>query len=139
MEDTRHSRSLYRFVTALLLAGVLLLGSGPGALAEWCLSTSKETSSECCGGDLGSASRSCAGAHFCCGKEFVASPVRVQGIETNQVSFVPADAQVQAELPALSDLGTIAVPKGRPPLLLSFAELVLQESLLSHAPPSGVI
>ena len=135
MENIRHNRPFYRLVAALLLTGVLLLGAGPSALAEWCFSGSREASSACCSGELDTSSQPCAGAHFCCGKEIVASPVRLSSGESGAVPFAPADRQIAAVLPALRDRSAVAIQPARPPLLLSFAELVLQESLLSHAPP----
>jgi hypothetical protein len=140
MRALNHSDSLYRFAAALLLAGMLFLGVGQSASAACCSSVPQQASSECCGGSPESSPSPCSEAHFCCGKEIVAfEPFRAYVTSKALILVSTGDSEDYSALVTLKAPAFLSAHTGKPRLLLSFAELVLQESLLSHAPPVGAV
>jgi hypothetical protein len=79
-------------------------------------------------------------ASSCC--KSLAAPVALTKVATNHetLSFLAIDFHVAAGFePGEQHLATIAEIDTGPPDCVSFAESVLQRSLLAHAPPSSLV
>ena len=138
MEIRTQSTVFLRQTAACLLAGLLFLCTGTQTFGMVCQVLPQEETSGCCG-SLDDSSRSCAGEHFCCAEtEFAAVPLRIRGSDHLPVPLVLSAANSDAT-PVLRETVPSAVCPVPPDFVPSFAELVLQESLLSHAPPFGAI
>lgn len=134
MQASNIQRLLSRVTTACLLAGFVVFLAGPQACAMACPAVQQEEAG-CCG-TLNHSSKS---RHLCCEAEtpVPASPVLFPGVDPPP-AFVPQESNTSKVLPVSLQTFHEPVPS-QPRLVLSFAELVLQESLLSHAPPVEVL
>ncbi|MHA3775495.1 hypothetical protein ACXR0O_28590 [Verrucomicrobiota bacterium sgz303538] len=132
--ESRWPQSFFgRFAMASLLAGILLFCVVPQVSATRCLSVQQENAG-CCE-SLEAGLTNCAG---CCeAKTPTATPITWIRIHDLSPALSPEEISIHADL--LDDcFPTRIVRPSEPALALSFAELVLQESLLSHAPPAEV-
>lgn len=132
--EPRWSQSFFgRFATASLLVGILLFCVVPQVSATRCLSVQKGDAG-CCGQFEGGQS-DC--ADCCEAKAPTVAPITWIRVHDLSPALAPDGVSIRADL--LDDHSpTRVVRPPEPALVLSFAELVLQESLLSHAPPAEV-